>query len=49
VMIVRDSGADVRLDEVPDAIAEKRLAFRKVKIHVAAPACLLAQSGSKTG
>ncbi len=49
VMIVGDSGAHMLFDEVTNAVAEKRLAFRKVKIHAVAPACLSPDFGSNWG
>ena len=48
-MIVRDSAADAGVDELAHPIAEKRLAFRKVKIHVTASACHCAPTLAKPG
>src|SRR4030095_12982092 len=47
-LIVRDSGADVLVDELADAVAEKRLAFRKVKIHRQPLPCADPLAGSNT-
>ena len=47
--ILADSGADVAVEKQAHPVAEERLAFRKVKIHVRAPACKSPADGSKTG